>query len=76
MNAEEFSKWNFQNKTSLLLAGKLSLNLRDEDAEIQYDIAIKAAQSSNSNFIHEQGKIRHIPIPTFISIANRFRFGR
>jgi hypothetical protein len=51
--AAECSKWNFENKASLLLAEKLSLHSRNAEAETQYEIAINAARSSY--FIHEEG---------------------
>ena len=52
-NAAAYSSWNFKNKASLLLAEKLSLELKNDEAEVQYGIAIESAKSSK--FIHEQG---------------------
>ncbi|KAL7478293.1 hypothetical protein ACHAW6_004062, partial [Cyclotella cf. meneghiniana] len=52
-NASVCSEWNFKNKVSLLMAEKFSLCLQDSEAEVEYDVAISAAQSSK--FIHEEG---------------------
>ena len=52
-NASDYSTWNFKNKASLLLAEKLSLATKSDEAKIQYDLAIRSAESSK--FVHEQG---------------------
>lgn len=51
--AAKCSKWNFENKASLLRAERFSLGHNNEDAVIEYANAIQAAQSSH--FIHEEG---------------------
>ena len=52
-DAAKLSKWNFQNKASLLLAEKLSFSQNNLDAEVQYANAVKEAKSSS--FVHEEG---------------------
>ena len=52
-HAAKLSKWNFQNKASLLLAEKLSFSQKNCDAEVQYVNAVEEAKSSS--FVHEEG---------------------
>jgi len=51
--AEEFSKWNFKHKASILKAEYLSLTFKRDQAEREYDCAISSARSSK--FVHEEG---------------------
>eukprot|EP00804_Cyclotella_cryptica_P019416 CCRYP_006604-RB/>CCRYP_006604-RB protein AED:0.03 eAED:0.03 QI:114/1/1/1/1/1/5/168/1358 len=53
VKAEEFSKWNFKHKASMLKAEYLSLTFKRDKAELEYECAVSSARLSK--FIHEEG---------------------
>ena len=52
-NAATCSAWNFKNKMSLLKAELFSFGCKNNEAEVEYNVAMKSAQTSR--FIHEEG---------------------
>lgn len=52
-SAAACSPWNFGNKAKLLQAEKLSLSMKNTEAEELYDVAVSLAHSSK--FVHEEG---------------------